>query len=462
MDYEELVSKVLEKRRDLSREELEKLVDKMTREMPFLNRAGALLILLGETGAGSEVGEARDYSLTNIAELTPGLGRVNIRGRVIAIGFTQLSEDRRVARLKLGDGTGKVEVVCWDEKAEQLAGLQLKPGDVAEVRAGYTRASQLTGRVEVHVGKQGSVERSTDDAGIPPLTKLFTPVSEALAGSEEMVDLLGVVLYVGKRREVSVEGGESSLAEIVLSDGRMECLLTVWEEPLSQLSDIRLMDVVMVSQVRRRDEGFATTARSQIIKPAKHEFDELVKSAEQRVIHGRRYLVLDRVDTPTRRVVICTDGSGVLRMEDVQEFRRGDCFRADYAVKLTRRGKTYLYASNISQIAREGCEGVRFSPTRIRLEQNPVPAIDVIITGTITGKTPLSKTDTRYGEREVIHFWLKQGEKVISGSAWGGKAIELDKIPEGTNVELRWVSLRLNRYNELELRLDQDSVIEPL
>jgi len=464
MDYETLAAKLLAKRTDLTREALEKLVDEMVKSSPFLTRTGALLILLEKSGI--EQGDtapqpARDYSLTKIADLTPGLGRVSIIGRLIGVSRMVFSGQRRLTRLRVGDETGKVDVVCWEEKAEEVDALSLSPGDVVAIRDGYTRLNQQTGLIEVNVGRQGSVERVEALFDLPPLARLFEPVSRALESGREFVDIVGVLLFVGKAREVESESRVANLMEAVLSDGERECLLTVWGENLPAFTEFKPMDILLLTSLRRREDSFSTTARTQALRAPAEEVDsEMVQKASKRAMRGVRLRVLDVVETQQRRVIICTDGSSVFRLEHDVDVQRDGCIEVSAGVRVVRRGKEYIYAEQVGAVEQERCEGIRFEPTRISLESATPPVNDAVIVGVLTSKTPLSRVETRFGSREVVSFWLKQGDKAVGGTAWGSKAVELDRVPEGAVVELRWVSLRRSRYDELELRIDSESIIE--
>ena len=117
---------------------------------------------LGLEGAGERI-EAK----LRISDLTSGLNDVSLTGRIIhafpARTFTRRDgREGKVLRILLGDRTGYVSVVCWDEKADHVAASRINPGKIVRVLHGYTR--ERRGEVEVNVGRRGQIylEQTTD------------------------------------------------------------------------------------------------------------------------------------------------------------------------------------------------------------------------------------------------------------------------------------------------------------
>ena len=139
-EYSRLLERVLARFRGLSREELEAMVEAKLRESKLLNRVGALLLVAEELGAFKEredVGEIKSYA--KIGGLVPGLRDVSIRGVVYAMAGPVEAGGHKILRLKMGDETGSVNVIIWDEKVEEVNDLGLKLGDQIAVLHGYTR-----------------------------------------------------------------------------------------------------------------------------------------------------------------------------------------------------------------------------------------------------------------------------------------------------------------------------------
>ena len=112
-EYSKLLERVLARFPELSREEVEAMVEAKMRESSLLNRVGALLLVAEELGAFREEGEPETGDLktyTRIEKLVPGLRDVSVRGVVYALSGPMDVRDHRIMRLKLGDESGGIAV----------------------------------------------------------------------------------------------------------------------------------------------------------------------------------------------------------------------------------------------------------------------------------------------------------------------------------------------------------------
>ncbi|OYT67945.1 MAG: hypothetical protein B6U65_01370, partial [Candidatus Wolframiiraptor sp. EX4484-121] len=181
-EYEKLMERVLARFPELSREEVEALVESKLRESSLLNRVGALLLVAEELGAFKESGEeARGQrAYTRIGDLVPGLNDVSVRGVIYAIDRLIEVRDHKLMRLKLGDRSGSVNVILWDERAEEAERLGLGVGDLAAIIHGYTRERIETGEPEIHVGRNGMLMRLEPEPGAPKPESYFMDLGAAL------------------------------------------------------------------------------------------------------------------------------------------------------------------------------------------------------------------------------------------------------------------------------------------
>jgi len=458
LDYETLLKKILDKRPELSREEIEKRIERMLSESPLLTREGALLYILSEIG--EKLDENLNYPLVKIKNLTTGLRNVNLVGRVLAVRYHNLPSGRLMARVKLGDETGKTEVVCWDDACNQLREQKITAGDVVKLQAGYVRENRRTGELEVHLSKLGHIQK-TENKKVPDLVAFYPRLGEAMKMRSEKIDFVAVVLDVERAREVGVKDVKMALVELVLGDGVDAYYANLWLEQEDTTPELRRFDVILVSDAWRRDDGITLTSRTQILKlnPSESLYASgLLEEARRMLKDSLRFYVVD----VTNDTAILYDGASLARASLSEPVSRSWCIELHDVIKVRHRGRMYLHYGRIRKLPNDKCSDIARTPNRVGLRDIKDEAHDIVVRGYITGKTPLSKADTRFGPRNVIQFWLKEGEFSISCLAWGDKAVELDKIPDGAYVELRWINVRRNRFNELEIRVDSDSVVEVL
>lgn len=469
-DYEKLLARVLARFPELSREEVEAMVEAKLRESPLLNKVGALLLVAEELGAfeSERPAEAPEIGYTKISELVPGLNDVSVRGVVYAVEGPYEVKGHRIMRLKLGDGSGRVEVTLWDERAEEAGRLGLKPGDQVAVLHAYTRERIETGAPELHVGRGGGLTKLEPEPGAPKPQSFYVGLSEALSRDEGVYDVVATVVEVGEERRVRTQFGDAVLREALLSDGEAEARLTAWRDKAGLLRELKPGEQVYITDVRVRDGRLTLTPRS-ILAMREPPTPEALKILEERAVGERLLRALDVVERPAGWAVIATDGARIIRviLPEKPGLRPGDHFKVRGAVQEKRRGKTYL-------LCREG--GVEPEPSpereiplperRLRLADALRPgfegAEDVVVEGVLYTKTQLVSVETRFGAAERLGFWLKEGDAAVQGVAWRSKAREISEIPEGAEVRMKWVSVRINLFNEPEIHVESDTVIEVL
>jgi len=129
--------------------------------------------------------EQRDLK---IGEAAPDMSGFTTAGRVVRIYELKSYKNGTMASIVVGDSSGTVRVVLWNEKAEIVK--ELKRGDAVKIRNAYAKAGQ-SGEVEIHVGRYGEIIVS-QDLEIEPLKE----IEEALVTEKKIIDLSNNDRYV--------------------------------------------------------------------------------------------------------------------------------------------------------------------------------------------------------------------------------------------------------------------------
>ncbi|MEM1905219.1 MAG: OB-fold nucleic acid binding domain-containing protein [Nitrososphaerota archaeon] len=464
-EYSRLLERVLARFPELSREELEAMVEAKLRESRLLNRVGALLLVAEELGAfreGEDVGEIKSYA--RIGSLVPGLRDVSVRGIVYALSGPVEAGGHKLLRLKMGDETGSVNLIIWDDKVDEVDALGLRLGDQIAVLHGYTRERVETGKPELHVGSGGAVAKLSEGARDP--RSFYLDLGEALEAGDGVYDVRAIVLDVGEERQVSTRYGEASIREIRLIGESGETRLTIWRDRVTEFRDIKVGERIYLTDVRLEGGRAALTPRS-ILAIRESPSEETLRIIEERRVHELILRVLDVVERRAGVITIATDGRDVIRVQPCPPgVKPGDHLLIKDAVKEIRRGRIRLLCGEAGVQRIEPAQPIE-PPNRLIklsdiLSKRDAELLDVIVEGILYTKTQPFKVRTRFGEVEKVGFWLKDGDAAVQGSAWRGKAMEIAAIEEGTKIRLKWVSIRTNIFNEPEIQLDEDSIIEVL
>lgn len=470
-DYEKLLSRILERFPDLSREEVEAMVEAKLSEFPLLNRVGALLLVAEELGAFTASEAPREsytsMSYTRIADLVPGLNDVSVRGTIYAIHGPLQVKGHRILRIKLGDESGVVEATLWDERAEEAGKLGLKPGDQVAILHAYTRERIETGKPELRIGRNGQVVKLEAEPGAPAPEGFFLELSEALERGEGVHDLAATIVEVGEERRVQTQFGEAVLREVIVTDGSREARLTAWREKAELLRNLKPGEKIYLTDVRLRRGRLTLTSRS-ILAMREKPTPETLQILEERRVGEKLLRVLDLVERSSGWAIVSTDGEKILRVlvPEKPELASGDYFKVREAVQEVRGERVYLIArsevENVASPEREIPLPKRVVKPSEILREGIRDERDLIVEGILYTKTQVVNVETKFGTAERLGFWLKDEEAAVQGVAWRSKAAELSEIPEGARIRLKWVSVRMNPFGEPEIHLETDSVIEQI
>ena len=181
---------------------------------------------------------------------------VNIIGIVISASspsaFTRSDgTSGRVARIQVGDETGQIRLVLWNEKAEFSEGLDK---DVAvEVLNGRIRRG-LTGEVEVHVSQSSEVKKLEEPPKGVGAPKLMLRKVHDLVPGLMSVDVLARVAVLGQVRIFQRQvGGDGKVADATLIDATGSVRLSLWDEQADVFKKLVSGDVVLLKGAYTRE-----------------------------------------------------------------------------------------------------------------------------------------------------------------------------------------------------------------
>ncbi len=238
MTTEDIIKRILALKPNLTEEAVKQLIEQERAKAAGLltEEAAAHLVAsnLGINGAGERI-EAK----LKIGDLTAGLSDVSLTGRVIQV-FPSRTFDRdnnrkgKVLRMIIGDKTGSVVVVFWDDKADHVEASKLKPGKIVRILHGYSRDRR--GNVEINIGNRGQLFMEPMDAveeDFPTLERFF--LTPADVHSEGPVNLQGVVMSsFPSSTFMRQDGSEGKVSRLVLEEGGARINLVLWDDNVDE------------------------------------------------------------------------------------------------------------------------------------------------------------------------------------------------------------------------------------
>jgi ssDNA-binding replication factor A large subunit len=248
VDFKTMVEILLEKKPEISAEEIKQLVDEKKRKIGagYLTDQGALFLVAADLGISLERNQP---SLLKLKDLYVGARDISIVGRVMSIYPTRTfmrrdnSEELRNRTLTILDADATIRLKLWEERVEFPEESGLRPGDLVKLTKGYVK-SGLDGKPVLNVGDMSTIEVIKEgNTDVPTLDHFACDISE-ISGPTDNVVIFGkisssprIVEYKNTRGQdskalqlnVSDEEGTKSLRTIIwnIDESRIPKVLAV-------------------------------------------------------------------------------------------------------------------------------------------------------------------------------------------------------------------------------------------
>jgi ssDNA-binding replication factor A large subunit len=225
LTYDEIVAKIKEK--GLSQEEVDSKVKlKLEQLSGLISKEGAAQIIANELG----VKIFRDVGKLKVNEIKMSMRDIEVDGKVIVVydirNFKTEKREGRVASFMIGDETGQIRIVVWDEGLIKKVEIgEIKEGVILKIKNTYCRDNNgfkelhLNDRSEVVTNPEGvSIEKVVNSA--PVLEFSHKKINE-LSEQDRNVTLRGTVVQLFDPRfyEICDNCGKRALQE----NGSFKC-----------------------------------------------------------------------------------------------------------------------------------------------------------------------------------------------------------------------------------------------
>ncbi|HID28059.1 MAG TPA: replication factor A [Methanosarcinales archaeon] len=199
-----------------------------------------------------------DIKTHKIKDIVAGKYDLNVIGKVLDIGIIRTfnrsdGSEGKVGSLTLGDDTGKIRVTLWDNQTEFLKDIKI--GDVIEIVTGYSRENDFTGKVEINVGSNSTINKSNKKIDY---SENITKIADI--GINEYYSVEGVVTGLEEKHEFEKKDGSIGVvANIYISDETGRIKVVLWGDHAKVIDDIdigntKLQIIDCYSKTGRNDE----------------------------------------------------------------------------------------------------------------------------------------------------------------------------------------------------------------
>ncbi len=253
-----IISKIKEKTGLTDAQLQTKVKDKLDQLSGLISEEGALHIIANELG----VKILEDAGKLKIKNVLAGMRNVEITGKVVKIyevrEFNKNNRKGKVGNFLIGDSTGVMRVVAWNDKADLLD--KLSEQDTIKIINGYARENR--NRTEIHLGDKTKIEinpKGTEKIEVKPIGERKT--IKDLSEDEQNVEIMGTIVQVfdprfftidpdsGKRAvekdgkffvgtEEIPEVDYSYVTNVFLDDGTESIRVVLWKSQTQNLFDM--------------------------------------------------------------------------------------------------------------------------------------------------------------------------------------------------------------------------------
>lgn len=257
VDFRAMVEILIEKKPEISAEEIRSLVDEKKRKIGagYLTDQGALFLVAADLGISLERNQSKFQQLK---DLYIGARDINVVGRVMSIYPTRrfnrkdTNEELRNRTLTIVDGDTAMRVKLWEKNVEFPEESGLRPGDLVKLTKGYVK-SGLNGKPVLNAGDSSSIEIMKEDlVDIPTLDHFALDISK-ISDPIDNVVIFGTITSSPRIVEYkNIRGQDSKALQVNISnvEGTHTMRTVIWNIEESRLpkvltvgSNIRLVGV---------------------------------------------------------------------------------------------------------------------------------------------------------------------------------------------------------------------------
>ena len=480
MSTQDIIKKILALKPNLTEEAVRELIEQERAKAAGLltEEAAAHLVSsnMGINGAGERI-EAK----LKIGDLTPGLSDVSLTGRVVHV-FPPRTFERdnnkqgKVLRMIIGDKTGTVVLVFWDDKADHVIASKLKPGKIVRLLHGYSR--ERRGNIEVNVGNRGQLFMEPMDAiqeDFPSLDEIY--MTPADVHSEGMTHLEGVVM---DNSPVSTfnrqDGSEGKVGRLVLEEGGARINLVLWDDRVEEFGEIERGTRIRVisGNVRTSNQGSPEVhvgwdTAIQIIKKNDTPVDAVpywtkvgnlrdgmgsvnVAALATQVSEERSFVRRDGSEGKVRSLLL-EDETGTVRLslwdddaDRAEEIEEGTLIVVENGYTRAGFGGIDL---NVGRNGRIHIKPEDFDMELPDIERKTTEILDLVegtknitIRGQLLDDPVQRDIDTSRGPATVVNFRIDDGTGEARVSLWREHGEAAMELTAGAEIRLEYVNVR--------------------
>lgn len=196
-------------------------------------------------------------TVQQIKDIKDGMFDVNLTGKILEVSDIRTFNRKdgtagKVGNLLLGDSTGEIRVILWDEKTDIFSGIEC--GDTIDIINSYATENTFSHRVELQIGNKGIIQKSKKKI---EYKEKFLPIADIKAEMYN-INIVGKVLDISTVRTFQKKDGSSGrVRNFLLGDATGKISVSLWDEKTDLLEEVDINDTVEILNVYSRENVFS-------------------------------------------------------------------------------------------------------------------------------------------------------------------------------------------------------------
>jgi replication factor A1 len=253
---EEIIELILKHLPEYERKDILELIEEKRQELgaEIVNEESAAMIVARDLGI--DLRQVSPKTRLKIEDIADGNRNVNLTAKVVSVGTVRTFDRNddtqgRVTSITVGDDTGRLRVVLWDEQTKIVSEKKINVNDVVQIRGGYVKKG-LGDSLELNIGRMGRIvpldeyEMEELDLEVPDAKQIkIEDLKEGVYDVTLTVQVIRVFRFTTFTRKS--DGKEGKVISLRGADETGSIRLVFWDDNAEKMKDISEGEIIRVT-----------------------------------------------------------------------------------------------------------------------------------------------------------------------------------------------------------------------
>lgn len=253
---EEIIELILKHLPEYERKDIIDLIKEKRQELgaEIVNEESAAMIVARDLGI--DLRQVSPKTRLKIEDIAEGNRNVNLTAKVVSVGTVRTFDRNdgtkgRVTSITVGDDTGRLRVVLWDEQTKIVSERKINVNDVVQIRGGYVKRG-LGDSLELNIGRMGRIvpldeyEIEEFDLEVPDAKQIkVEDLKDGVYDVTLTVRVIQVFRFTTFTRKS--DGKEGKVISLKGADETGSIRVVFWDDNAEKMKDVSEGEVIRVT-----------------------------------------------------------------------------------------------------------------------------------------------------------------------------------------------------------------------